>query len=107
PLIRRMGAGADLVLEPMAQLSLSTDPDLDARIPIEDSQTLELDESSLFRVDRFPGYDLHEGGLRVTAGARATLRWDEGRQASLFIGRSLREAEQPAFLAPIPDAPGQ
>ncbi len=107
PLIRRIGEGADLILEPMAQLSASTNPDLDVRIPNEDSQTLELDESSLFRVDRFPGYDLYEGGLRLTAGARATLRWDEGRQASLFIGRSLRDAEESDYLVPVPDAPTQ
>jgi LPS-assembly protein len=107
PLIRRIGPGADLILEPMAQLSLSTDPDLDARVPNEDSATLELDESSLFRVDRFPGYDLLEGGMRFTTGARATLRWGDSRQASLFIGRSFRDEEQPAFLVPVPDAPTQ
>ncbi len=107
PLIRRMGEGADLILEPMAQLSASTDTDLDPRVPNEDSQTLELDESSLFRVDRFPGYDLLEGGLRFTAGARATLRWGQGRQASLFVGRSLRDAEEPAFLTPTPDDPAR
>lgn len=107
PLFRRVGPGADLILEPAAQLSASTSSDLDPRIPIEDSQTLELDESSLFRTDRFPGYDLYEGGLRLTVGGRATLRWDEGRQASLFIGRSYRADEEPAFLTPVPDAPGQ
>ena len=107
PLIRSVGPGADLILEPMVQVSASTTPDLDPRIPIEDSQTLELDESSLFRIDRFPGYDLHEGGLRLTAGARATLRWGESRQASLFIGRSLRDSEEPGFLVPLPDAPTQ
>lgn len=104
PLIRQFAA-ADLILEPVAQLAISTDPDLDPRIPIEDSQTVELDESSLFRVDRFPGYDLHEGGLRFTTGLRTTLRWDEDRQASLFIGRSVRSDEEPAFLVPAPDSP--
>ena len=107
PLIRRLSDSADLILEPMAQISASTRPDLDARIPNEDSQTLELDESSLFRIDRFPGYDLLEGGLRFTAGARATLRWDQGRQVSLFVGRSLRDAEQAAFRVPVPDATTQ
>lgn len=106
PLIRRFGT-ADMILEPMAQVSVSTDPDLDPRLPNEDSQTVELDESSLFRVDRFPGYDLYEGGLRFTTGMRATLRWDAGRQASLFVGRSLRADEESAFLAPVPDAPAQ
>lgn len=106
PLYRRVGA-ADLILEPMAQVSVSTSPDLDPRIPIEDSQTLELDESSLFRIDRFPGYDLYEGGVRLTAGTRATLRWGDDRQASLFVGRSLRSESESAYLAPIPDAPAQ
>lgn len=104
PLIRRLGA-TEVILEPMAQLSLSTDPDLDPRIPNEDSETIELDEGSLFRVDRFPGHDLYEGGLRVTTGARTTLRWDGGRQASVFIGRSFRSDEEPAFLVPVPDSP--
>src|SRR5690606_7906186 len=36
PLIRRFG-GADMIVEPMAQLSISTDPDLDPRLPNEDS----------------------------------------------------------------------
>ncbi|WP_372707782.1 LPS-assembly protein LptD [Brevundimonas sp.] len=106
PLIRRFG-DADLIIEPMAQLSVSTQSDLDPRIPNEDSQSAELDESSLFRVDRFPGYDLYEGGARFTAGARATLRWDESRQASLFVGRSLRADEETAYLVPIPDAPAE
>ncbi|MBB4082726.1 LPS-assembly protein LptD [Brevundimonas lenta] len=105
PLIRRMGPGADLILEPMAQLSISSDADLDARIPNEDSETVELDASSLFRIDRFPGYDLYEGGVRLTAGARATLRWGDAREASLFVGRSMRSDEEPGFLVPIPDAP--
>ena len=107
PLYRRVSPDADLVLEPMAQLSASTGSDLDPRIPNEDSQTLELDESSLFRIDRFPGYDLIEGGTRLTLGTRATLRWDAGRQASLFIGRSYRADEEPAFLTPLPDLPAQ
>ena len=105
PLIRRLSDGADLIVEPLGQISISTDPDLDPRIPVEDAQTLELDESSLFRIDRFPGYDLMEGGVRVTAGVRATLRWSEGRTASLFVGRSMRDAEQDDFRIPIPDAP--
>lgn len=105
PLIRQMGVGADLILEPMAQLSISTNSDLDPRIPIEDSQAVELDESSLFRIDRFPGYDLYEGGMRFTAGAKATLRWDSGRQASLFVGRSFRDAQENAYLVPLPDDP--
>jgi LPS-assembly protein len=89
----------------MGQLSISNDPDLDPRIPNEDSQILELDETSLFQTDPFPGYDLVEGGSRFTAGARATYRWGEGRTASLFVGRSLRSDRELGFRIPIPDDP--
>ncbi len=107
PLIRRLSPTADLILEPLAQVSISTRADLDPRIPIEDTQTFELDETSLFRVDRLPGYDFHEGGARITAGARATLRWEEGRTASLFVGRSMRDEDEDAFRFPIPDSPAE
>ncbi len=105
PLYRRLSASSDLILEPMAQLSISNKADLDPFIPNEDSQITELDHLSLFRMDRFPGYDLLEGGLRFTAGARATLRWDDVRSASLFIGRSMRADDQDEYLTPIPDDP--
>jgi len=107
PLIRRLSATSDIIVEPLAQLSVSNKPDLDPRIPIEDTQTFELDETSLYRVDRLPGYDVYEGGARLTAGMRTTLRWDEGRTASLFVGRSVRGDEEDAFFIPVPDAPSR
>lgn len=107
PLFRPVGTTGSLIVEPMAQLSISNKADLNPLIPIEDSQTLELDNISLFRMDRFPGFDLLEGGVRFTAGTRATLNWDSHRSASLFVGRSMREGRQNAFLVPIPDDPDQ
>ncbi|WP_453978102.1 LPS-assembly protein LptD [Brevundimonas sp. Marseille-Q4549] len=106
PLIKRT-AGADIILEPLAQMSVSNSADLDPRIPNEDAQIIELDESSLFRMDRFSGYDLIEGGARLTAGGRATIRWSEGRSASLFVGRSHRFNREDAFRTSIPDAPAR
>lgn len=105
PLVRRLKGDATLILEPTAQFSISNEADLDPRIPIEDTQTFELDETSLFRVDRLPGYDFYEGGARLTAGARLTLNWDEGRRASLFLGRSMRGDPESAFRFAIPDDP--
>lgn len=103
PLIRRTQR-ADIILEPVAQVSISNKAEMDPRIPNEDSQVIELDESSLFRMDRFSGYDLVEGGSRITAGARATIRWSEGRSASLFVGRSYRADDEDSFRTTIPDS---
>ncbi len=103
PLIKRTQR-ADIILEPVVQVSVSNKADIDPRIPNEDSQVIELDESSLFRMDRFSGYDLVEGGSRVTAGGRATVRWSEGRSASLFVGRSYRADDEDAFRTTVPDS---
>ena len=104
PLYRRLSPSANLILEPMVQFSVSTASDLDPRIPNEDSQQVELDPASLFRMDRFPGYDLYEGGSRIAAGARATFNWAEGRNASLFLGRSYRAEREDDFRTTAPDA---
>lgn len=107
PSYRPLGTAGSIILEPMAQLSISNKADMDELIPIEDTQTAELDHISLFRMDRFPGYDLLEGGFRFTAGARATFNWQNVRSASIFVGRSIREADENDFLTPIPDDPAQ
>jgi LPS-assembly protein len=106
PLIRRFENGADLVLEPLAQISISNRADLDPRLPNEDSQVTDLDETSLFATDRFTGHDLYEGGLRVTGGGRASLRWGNERSASVFVGRSWREEAQDRYLVPTGDGTG-
>jgi LPS-assembly protein len=98
PLFRRMG-DTTLVLEPMAQFAISPNSDIDPDIPNEDSLVLEVDETNLFRADRFPGFDLYEGGARATVGGQAKWTWGEygDREARAFIGRTFRSGEEDAF----------
>lgn len=98
PLFRRDG-DRTIVLEPIAQIALSPDSDLDPRIPNEDSVVLEFDETNLFRANKSPGFDLYEGGLRANLGARATVSFDDGRSFSLLIGRSFRDEEDTTLPA--------
>lgn len=99
PLFRRMG-DTTVILEPMAQLAVSPRSDLNPLIPNEDSLVLEIDETNLFQPDRFPGYDLYEGGARMTVGGQATWKWGEGyREARVFLGRTFRADHEPAFPA--------
>ena len=105
PLYKRLSSSSDLVIEPRLQGSISNRAKIDPRIPNEDSQTTELDRNSLFNMDRFPGYDLLEGGARMTAGVTTTFTWDTTRSLSVFVGRSMRDRNISDFLTPIPDAP--
>jgi LPS-assembly protein len=98
PLFRRDG-DRTIVIEPIVQVAFSPDSDLDPRIPNEDSIVLELDETNLFRANKSPGFDLYEGGLRMNAGARATMSFDDGRSFSLLVGRSFRDQDDPSLPA--------
>jgi LPS-assembly protein len=105
PVYRRW-RDATVVLEPLAQLAVSPNAKQiiigrDASgAPIylnEDSATFEFDETNLFRTDKFPGYDLYEDGTRLNVAARGSVLWDDGRRASLLVGRSFRSQSNEIF----------
>ncbi|MBA4792824.1 LPS-assembly protein LptD [Phenylobacterium sp.] len=105
PFFRRFN-DKTVVLEPLLQVAASprakqiivgTDSAGEPVYLDEDSLAFEFDETNLFLADKFPGFDLIEGGLRATAAGRATILWDDGRRASLLIGRSFRDEEITAF----------
>ena len=98
PLYRRDG-DRTVILEPLLQVALSPDSELNPLIANEDSSVLEFDETNLLRANKFPGFDLYEGGQRINVGARATLLYDDGRGISLLVGRSFRAEPDPQFPA--------
>lgn len=107
PLYRRFEE-ATVILEPLVQVAVS--PNAKQIVvgvnsngePIyldEDSQSFEFDETTLFRADKFPGFDLYEDGARLNVGGRASVFWDDGRRASLLVGRSFRNEVNNSFPA--------
>ncbi len=96
PFIKPIGS-ASLVLEPLAQLALSPVYKVNPNIPNEDSASFEYDETNLFSIDRFSGFDLLEGGQRLNVGGRATANWADGRNASVLVGRTFRAQDDPQF----------
>ncbi|MFZ5720060.1 MAG: LPS-assembly protein LptD [Pseudomonadota bacterium] len=105
PFFRRFDGGA-IVLEPVAQVAASPDAKhlvigrTTAGDPIylnEDSIAFEFDETTLFRANKFPGYDLYEDGVRMNVAGRATVLWDDGRRANFLVGRSFRTERNDVF----------
>jgi LPS-assembly protein len=105
PVFRRLGAST-VVLEPVVQAAAS--PHAKQIVigqdstgqPIylnEDSATFEFDETNLLRSNKFPGYDLYEDGARVNVAGRGSVLWDDGRRATLLVGRSFRSKVNPIF----------
>ena len=96
PFIKPIGS-ASIVLEPLAQLALSPVYRVNPNIPNEDSASFEYDETNLFSIDRFSGFDLLEGGQRLNVGGRATANWGDSENASLLVGRTFRAQNDPQF----------
>ncbi len=93
----RPGERFDIIVEPVAMAAYASGNADDPRIVNEDSLAFELDDSSLFRPNAAPNYDLWEPGARVSLGVRATARSHSGESASLMFGRRWRDQPAPGF----------
>lgn len=80
------------MLEPVIQLIWS--PHDRSNIPNEDSRILEFDEGNLFALDRSPGADLREGGLRANLGISWTRIDPSGYSFGVTAGRVFRAASR-------------
>ena len=88
-------------LTPRVQLVL-TPPTPNLDIPNEDARSVDLEDSNLFALNRFPGYDRWEDGSRVTYG----IEWSLDRPnvaISTVVGQSYRLTRNPGIF---PDGTG-
>jgi LPS-assembly protein len=63
----------------------------------EDAQTLVFDDSNLFRVDKFSGWDRTEGGGRANYGLESTTQFNQGGFVNLLFGQSYSLFGQNSF----------
>ncbi len=75
-------------LEPIAQIIIRPNEAQAGRLPNEDAQSLTYDDSNLFRVDKFSGWDRTEGGGRANVGVQATTQFDHGGSINVMFGQS-------------------
>jgi LPS-assembly protein len=83
---------------PRLQL-VASPPTENMDIPNEDARAVDLEDSNLFALNRFPGYDRWEDGVRVTYGAD----WAVDLPSASFratVGQSYRLDRQASILPP-------
>jgi LPS-assembly protein len=68
-------------------------------IPNEDARSVDLEDSNLFALNRFPGYDRWEDGVRVTYGADWAFDLP-GVAFQSTIGQSYRLSDKPGIFPP-------
>jgi len=93
--------GGTQVLTPRVQIVAS--PSIrNLAVPNEDARAIDLEDSNLFALNRFPGYDRVEGGVRFTYGL--DWRFEAPRwKIKTTIGQSYRLTTDPTLL---PDGTG-
>jgi LPS-assembly protein len=75
-------------IEPIAQLILRPNEADIGRFPNEDAQSLVFDDSNLFQIDKFSGWDRAEGGGRVNAGLQYTAQLNQAGSVNFLFGQS-------------------
>ena len=98
PFIGTTGSVAH-VFEPIAQVigrpdSVGVDQ---SEIPNEDAKSLVFDDTILFDIDKFSGYDRIETGTRANVGVRYTAQLPNGAYARAVFGESYQLAGQNSF----------
>jgi LPS-assembly protein len=101
PLIGTVGSSGMQRITPRVQL-VATPPIRNLDIPNEDARAIELEDSNLFALNRFPGYDRFEDGARITYGFDYGLTLP-GISVDANIGQSYRLSDRPALF---PDGVG-
>jgi LPS-assembly protein len=88
--------GGTQVLTPRVQI-VASPPIKNLAIPNEDARSIDLEDSNLFALNRFPGYDRIEDGVRITYGADWELE-RPGWSVRSTIGQSYRMSDKPALF---------
>jgi LPS-assembly protein len=75
-------------LEPVGQIIVRPDEPRIGKLPNEDSQSLIFDDTNLFKIDKFAGWDRIEGGGRANVGFQYTAQFNRGGSIGTAFGQS-------------------
>lgn len=75
-------------IEPIAQVIIRPDETDIGQFPNEDAQSLIFDDTNLFEVSKYSGYDRVEGGGRANVGIQYTANFNDGGQINALFGQS-------------------
>ncbi len=87
PLLITGGLPGNHVISPIAQVVARPSEHDIPRTPNEDSQSLFFDDTNIFQLSRFSGFDRTEGGIRAVYGLNYSGTFVNGAYANAFIGQ--------------------
>ena len=99
PFVAHTASGSHVV-EPIGQVVTRPASVSQRRMPDEDAKSLVWDDTLLFDVDKFSGWDRIETGTRANLGLQYTFQSNSGAYARLIAGQSFHLAGQNAYANP-------
>jgi LPS-assembly protein len=96
PLISVQSWGTQTI-QPIAQLIVRPNETGVGVFPNEDAQSLIFDDSNLFKINKFSGWDRVEGGSRANVGIEYTAQFNRGGNVNLLFGQSYQLFGQNSF----------
>jgi len=100
------GTGGSHVIEPIGQIIARQASIRQDGLPNEDAQSLVFDDTNLFEVTKFSGYDRIETGTRANVGLQYTFQSNTGGYARVLAGESYQIAGTNAYADPSYDVNG-
>lgn len=93
PFLRNDADGGAQLIEPIVQAIMAPQAgnSADLRVPNEDSLDYEFTDSTLFSLNRFSGYDRHDGGARLNFALHGAWYFPGGESLDALAGASLRQ----------------
>lgn len=88
------------IMEPIIQLISRPDEMNIGQMPNEDAQSLVFDDTNLFSINKFSGYDRSEGGIRMNVGGQYTINFNDGAYFNFLAGQSIHLAGTNSYSEP-------
>jgi len=100
PMVRDAGSWGSQIIEPILQVIAAPRGSnyASVRIPNEDSLDQEFTDATLFSLNRFPGVDRLEGGMRANVALHGAWYLPGGATIDAQVGQGFRARRDPAFL---------
>lgn len=100
------GPDASHIIEPIGQIITRQASVTQRELPDEDARSLVFDDTNLFEVTKFSGYDRTEMGTRANVGVQYTFQSNNGGYARFLAGQSFHLAGDNVYKGPGLDTEG-
>jgi LPS-assembly protein len=85
------------IVEPIGQIIVRPNETSIGKFPNEDAQSLVFDDSNLFAIDKYSGYDRVEGGTRANVGVQYTANIHRYGMVNMLFGQSYQIAGKNSY----------